>query len=362
MSVGSPAVRLTADRSAPALARRWLWAHLRLDPVRAAEAGVLVSDLVTLAVLEQSAAEVTVGAGSSAAGVVVEVGWTAGDLLGLDEFGLTTALLDRLARRWGRSEADGSTVWFEVRTPGTVGDVSAADTDWLLSKATSDPDARDEVVRRFSPLVTGLARRFRNKGLDLSDLEQVALMGLVRALDRYDPERGPFEPYIVKTVSGELKRSLRDRAWSVRVPRSLQERTMELNRAGNVLEQRLGRMPTPAELAAEIDCPLEEVVEAMQAASAYTAASLDPGPGDDPGSPPGGWSLGGDDPRFELTDNRLALLNALESLPLRERSIVYMRFFEERTQDEIASAIGISQMHVSRLLARSVDRLRNLVA
>jgi RNA polymerase sigma-B factor len=332
--------------------------RVNLDPVRRAEASLLLSDLVTmmLPVAARDGSPITVTIDEGPASVVVSVTDGLAEAPRIDE--LATSVLDRMARRWGvENEATGGRIWFEIRRPGTVAPaLSALESADLLALAASNLDARDEVIRRFTPLALGQARRYRGKGIADADLEQVALLGMLRALERYDPDIGPFEPYAARTISGELKRHFRDRAWSVRVPRTLQEHVLDVTRAGQELGQRLGRWPTPAEIATHLDLDVESVVEAMGAMRAYSSVSLE-APDDDTG-----WTvadgLGAEDADLVLADRWHGLAPALQALPERERRILYLRFFEEKTQSEIAELIGISQMHVSRLLARALEKLR----
>jgi RNA polymerase sigma-B factor len=352
--------RLPADLRAPAAARAWLANTARLDQIRGAEAGLLLSDLVTLAIDRAPANEdIEVRLDIRPTAVAVEVAIPGGNLEVDDE--LTRSLLDRMARRWGHRQDAKTSVWFEVRAPGGASEsIGSLDTDDLLVRAAQEPDARDEVIRRLTPMALGIARRYRGKGISQDDLDQVALLGMLRALDRYDPSIGAFEPYAAKTISGELKRQLRDRAWSVRVPRSLQERSLRVTRVTQELTQRLGRVPTPGDIAQELDITVDEVLEARGASSAYTSASLD-APFDNDSGWSLGDSLGGEDAALALADKWHGLGPALESLPERQRKILYLRFYEDMTQSEIAEIVGISQMHVSRLLARAIDRLRTLV-
>jgi RNA polymerase sigma-B factor len=223
-----------------------------------------------------------------------------------------------------------------------------------------DLAAREELTLRFIPLARQLAARYRHAGESLEDLVQVACLGLLKAIDRYDPDRGEgFSRYAVPTMLGELKRHFRDKGWSVHVPRATQELVLKVSEALGALPARLGRSPRPRDVADEVGAPVEEVLEAMEAATAYEAASLDaprPGPGDD-GSWTYGDSLADVDPGFELVDIGETLRGTLDALPDRERLILRLRFEADMTQAEIAERIGVSQMHVSRLLRRSLERL-----
>jgi RNA polymerase sigma-B factor len=225
---------------------------------------------------------------------------------------------------------------------------------------SGDLEARDELVVRFMPLARQLAARYRHAGEPLEDLVQVACVGLIKAVDRYDPERGSgFTRYAVPTMLGEIKRHFRDRGWSVHVPRATQELVLKVGEALGALPAKLGRSPTPRDVAAAVGASVEEVLEAMEAATAYEAVSLDaprPGSGEEES-----WtlaeSLSEEDPGFERVEVGETLRGTLEALPARERLILRLRFEEDMTQAEIADLIGVSQMHVSRLLRRSLDRL-----
>lgn len=216
-----------------------------------------------------------------------------------------------------------------------------------------------ELVERHTPLAERLAWRYRGRGEGLDDLRQVAAVGLLNAAQRFDPERGVrFTTYATTTILGELRRHLRDRAWSVRVPRSLQERWLEASRTSADLTQRLGRPPTIDEIAAVMGVTTEEVLEAIDAGGAYAAGSLDAPVGDDEASATVADLLADVDANLEGADERVTVATHLRTLPDRERVILYLRFFEGLTQSEIAEQIGISQMHVSRLLRRSLADLR----
>jgi RNA polymerase sigma-B factor len=220
---------------------------------------------------------------------------------------------------------------------------------------------RDELVRRHLPLVHFLARRFRDRGEALPDLVQVATIGLIKAVDRFDPQRGvEFATFATPTIAGEIKRHFRDRAWAVRVPRKLQEHKAVVSRATTALFQTLGRSPTVTELAASTSLSEEQVLESLEI-QAYTTVSLDAEPAGDTAAlgTSLGDVLGGLDVALEKVEYRESLRPMLEKLGERERHILLLRFFSGMTQSEIASEIGISQMHVSRLLARTLARLRD---
>jgi RNA polymerase sigma-B factor len=223
-----------------------------------------------------------------------------------------------------------------------------------------DLTARDQLVRRFIPLARQLAGRYRHAGEAHEDLVQVACLGLIKAVDRYEPERGhAFTKYAVPTMLGELKRHFRDKGWAVHVPRATQELALKVSDALSTLPAKLGRAPRPRDVAEAIGEPVESVLEAMEAATAYEATSLDaprPGAGaDDDWS----WSdsISSDERGYELVEISELLSGTIGALPDRERTILRLRFKEDLTQAEIAEQVGISQMHVSRLLRRSLDRL-----
>jgi RNA polymerase sigma-B factor len=225
--------------------------------------------------------------------------------------------------------------------------------------ATGDRRIRDELVEAHIGLAEYLARRFANRGEPLDDLVQVALIGLVKAVNRFDPNRGvEFSTYATHTIAGELKRHFRDKGWAVRAPRRMQELYLRLTQVVSSLGQQLGRSPTIGELATETQVSEEEVLEALEAGQAYRFASLDvPKGGSDDGDTLG-EGLGEDDPGIANAESRVVLSPLMARLPARPRQIIRLRFFEGLTQSEIASRLGISQMHVSRLLARSVAELR----
>ena len=219
---------------------------------------------------------------------------------------------------------------------------------------------RAKLVDQYIGLVEFLARRFRNRGEPLEDLVQVGTIGLLKAIDRFDLDREvEFSTYATPTVVGELKRHFRDKGWAVRVPRRLQELHLELGKIVNRLGQELGRSPTVAEIAHAAGISEETVLEGLEIAQAYNFTSLDaPIDSDDSGSTSYAEQLGSEDEHLENLEYRASLAPEMAKLPERERRILYLRFFKAMTQSEIAERLGISQMHVSRLLNRTLTRLR----
>jgi RNA polymerase sigma-B factor len=218
-------------------------------------------------------------------------------------------------------------------------------------------EARDDLVRFALPFAGRLARRYRGRGEPLEDLEQVARLGLVNAVDRYDPERGSFTAYAAITIVGEIKRHFRDRTWGVHVPRRLRDLILEVGQATAALTCELSRSPTVGELAERLETPEAEILAALESAAGYTPASLN--------APVGGESsaefgdlVGEPDTALESVDDRVTVTGLLCRLPWRERRILAMRFYGNQTQAEIAARFGISQMHVSRLLSRALTWLR----
>ena len=217
---------------------------------------------------------------------------------------------------------------------------------------------RDELVSVHMPIVEYVARRFYGRGEPLADLVQVGSIGLINAVDRFDPSRGlEFTSYASPTIVGEIKRHFRDKGWMVRVPRRLQELRGALSGTSSELHQKLGRAPTIAELAERLDATSDEIVEALESGNAYSPMSIEAQT-----DPETGWSLGDTlgttDSAFDRIEYRESLRPLLADLGERERAILVMRFFENKTQSQIAEQVGLSQMHVSRLLARTLAELR----
>jgi len=233
----------------------------------------------------------------------------------------------------------------------------------VLYHRHGDLDAREELAGRFVPVARDLASRYRYTNEPLDDLTQVACLGLMKAIDRFDPGRGTrFMSYAAPTMVGELKRHFRDKGWALHVPRELQERVLRVNRTSEVLSRRLGRSPTTAEIAHSIGLSPEGVLEALEAGTAYDTASLD--------SPlsvtedEGGTlmdTLGAEERGYDFVDLSVAVAPTMNALPEREREILRLRFVDDLTQREIGERVGVSQMHVSRLLRRALDKVHAAV-
>ncbi len=225
-----------------------------------------------------------------------------------------------------------------------------------------DEASREAIVRRFMPLARSLARRYGRSSEPFEDLLQVASLGLLKAIDRYDGDRGhPFQSYAVPTILGEMRRYFRDSGWAIHVPRGAQERALKVRDAQERLSNETGRAPTANQLAEYLELDVEDVIDALQAIRAYETVSLDaPRGGSDDDVVPYGDTIGSDDERYELVELDATVSSALGHLPARDRLVLQLRFVDDLTQTEIAERVGISQMQVSRLLRRSLDQLRAL--
>jgi len=271
---------------------------------------------------------------------------------------LAEALLDQLTSHWYIRPGVGG---FEFDVRGLFDD-SEPDAELFRRCAQGDLHARDILVARYESYAHGLSHRFIRKGVEREDLEQVAALGLVKALERFDPERGVrFATFATRTIEGELKRHLRDSGWSLRVPRGLQELGLEATRAAADLAQDSGREPTLDEVSEALGDDSAQVGEALLAWRSFSAASLD--------SPIGPElelrlmdTIPSHDERLRIAPEWADLSRVIDQLPERDRHILYLRFFEDLRQSEIATRVGISQMHVSRLLAKSIAALRSLLA
>jgi RNA polymerase sigma-B factor len=245
-----------------------------------------------------------------------------------------------------------------MTTRAPIADATALSTARFCAYRRSRSRAlRNALIEEHRGFAEYLARRFSDRGEPLDDLRQVALVGLLKAVERFEPERGlNFTTFAGPTIIGELKRHFRDRTWSVRVPRRLQELSLRVERARAELGQQFGRAPTPTEIARHVDAAEEQVLEGMEAASLYRAGSLDATTSDRDENAGGEW-VGADDEELGHVEDRALVRTMIAALPVRERHIVFLRFFEGLTQAEIAERVGVSQMHVSRLLHRSLQTL-----
>jgi RNA polymerase sigma-B factor len=356
-------LKLEAAPASAALARAFLRQNATLDGMRHAEADLLVTELIGNAIEHSpEASQLVVGIQQDRKrGLVVSVSHPHPEPLADGEHGVGFMLMERLTKSWGYHH-DGKrlSIWFVLRTPGATTISPDIPDSELFSRMVEDPAAySDELVRRHGDLAASIARRYRGKGVDEDDLLQVANMALLKAIQRYDASIGTIRPYAAATISGELKRLLRDRGWSVRVPRSLQERSLEVAKTTERLAQTLNRPPEISEVAAHLGLSDDEVIEAMDARQAYASSSIDR-----PTESTGVSlleRLETDDPQLQLADDRVVVEEAIRELPERQQRILDLRFNEDMTQTEIAAELGISQMHVSRLLASALDTLEKSI-
>lgn len=356
-------LRIPALPDSAAAARAFLHEQATLDSMRHAEADLLVTELIGNAIAHSpDAGELTVSVDQDRdRGLVVAVTHPHPKDIDPEETGVGFLLLERLSRKWAiEHDGENLTVWFTMRTPGTRSISPDLSDDEIFERMADDPASySDELVRRHRDLAASISRRYRGKGIDDDDLLQVANMALLKAIQRYDPSLGAIRPYAAATISGELKRLLRDRGWSVRVPRSLQERSLEVAKASERMAQTLKRPPEPTELAEQLDLSEDEIIEALEARQAYASSSMDK-PADSTGVTLL-ERLEDDDVRLMLADDRIVVEEAMKQLPERQQRILQLRFSDDMTQSEIADEIGISQMHVSRLLSRALSSLRETI-
>ena len=339
-----------------------------VPPARRTDVLLLVSELVSNSVIHghpSEAANIEVTVTSQPGRVRVEVSDLGpGIEPDVSEFstGWGLRLVELLSDRWGIESPPGGRVWFEVDTAtvAAVGDLDEAG----LFAALPDRAARDVLFERYSGIARHLARRFVGRGEGIEDLEQVASIGLIKAMERFDTDHGAtFSTFASATILGELKRHLRDRVWSVRVPRGLKEASLEVSRASSELGQQLGRTPTLADLAKATDMSEEDVIEALQAGEAFGAVSLDAPTGSDEEHPRLLDLLGGEDERLALAERWQAVAPALQALPERERRILYLRFLprshpvgDRRAGGHLANARFPASDQVARLARRAVEQ------
>jgi RNA polymerase sigma-B factor len=244
--------------------------------------------------------------------------------------------------------------------------MSAVDDRTLLRRYHEEGDsaAREQLIERYMSLVRSLARRYANRGEHLDDLVQIGAIGLIKAVDRFELDRGvELTTYATPNIIGEIKRHFRDKGWAVRVPRGLQELSVQLSRLVEQLTVQLGRSPTIAEIAEAADVEEEAVLEALESGRAYTSVSLSSaGAHDDENELDPLEAIGSEEQQYQVSEDRAVLAPGFEALDERERKILHLRFFEGLTQSQIAQQVGISQMHVSRLIRRSLEKIREEIA
>jgi RNA polymerase sigma-B factor len=245
--------------------------------------------------------------------------------------------------------------------------LNTVDDRTLLRRYHEDGDlaAREQLIEQYMSLVRSLARRYSYRGEQLDDLVQIGAIGLIKAIDRFDVDRGvELTTYATPNIIGEIKRHFRDKGWSVRVPRGLQELNVQLSRLIEEKTVELGRSPTIAELAEAAGADEEEVLEALESGRAYSSVSLSAGTGgqEEDGDLDPLESLGAEEPQYEVSEDRAVLAPGFRVLDERERKILHLRFFKGLTQSQIAQQVGISQMHVSRLIRRALEKIREEIA
>ncbi|MGA7227642.1 MAG: SigB/SigF/SigG family RNA polymerase sigma factor [Acidimicrobiia bacterium] len=344
-------VRLPDGPRAPFVARRFVAALITEAPSsRPVDAALLVSEMVTMMVDPDAALWLRVDELPRR----VRVSVRGEQPVSSDTGQLVTRLFDRLADAWGVQD---DSMWFELELIRRQ-TLSHLTDEELFALASTDREARDEIFARYEGWAASVANRFRRRGAHYDDIGQAASIALVNAIDRFDPEFGvKFTTYARKTIIGTLKRYLRDSTWSVRVPRSLSDASVELKRARADLSQKLGRAPDPVEIAEELGRSVDEVEAAIKAALAYDARSVDAPVGKDDQSNLLSV-MGDDDEQFDLADIWYSLEPLIADLSDREQEVLFLRFFEDMTQTEIAEVVGVSQMQISRIISRSLEQLR----
>ena len=346
-------IRLAPSLRAPFVARRVVGSLITSGPrLRAIDASLLAGEITTLVIASGRPATLTIV--ESGRSIRVAISTDEGPIGEADA--IVTALLNRVADRWSADDS----LWFEIDLIRRQ-DLSELPDDALFGLLPNDRDARDELFERYAGFASAMSRRFGASRQRGTDLEQVALLALVRAIERFDPGVGvKFTSFAGPWISGALKRHLRDHGWSMRVPRSLKDGSLAVKKSAGELAQELGREPTPQELAAALDMAVDDVLEAMLASDAYSLTSLDaPAPSSETGSL--GELIGVVDSDLATAEEWPAIEAVLDRLSDREQQILYLRFFEDLTQAEIAPLVGVSQVHVSRLLEKSLERVRNLL-
>ncbi|GIU93163.1 MAG: hypothetical protein KatS3mg011_2069 [Acidimicrobiia bacterium] len=342
--------------------RAFVRSLVELGPLRQAEVDLMVTELVGN-VLRHSpdVPSFTVEVSTEhPLGIEVEVSHPFDRPFDPPRAGLGFTLLEKLSRGWGHTVEDGTLrVWFVVGRPGAVPRLDQLDELELYRRLDEDPPTfTEELLRRHRDLADTIARRYRGKGIDDSDLEQIALMALLRAIQRFDPSKGDLRRFAASTISGEMKKALRDEGWALRVPRSLKERALEVGQVAESLSHDLNRRARIEEIADAMGMSSVEVAEALQARRSYRSETLDEAPDD---GRPLKETLSSDLPGPDDADERILLEEAIAGLPEKLRKVLDLRFNHDMTQSEIADVIGVSQMQVSRMLRDALDRLRELL-
>lgn len=346
-------IRLEPDLRAPYLARRLVGSLVTTGSrPRAIDASLLASEITTAMLARAEPIVLTV----LESGRALRVSVRAGEGSPGQPDAIAAALLDRVADRWSNQ----GSLWFEIDLIRRQ-DLTGLSDGELFGLLPHDRDARDELFERYTRFAASISRRFASRDHRADDLEQVAMLGLVRSLERFDPAHGvKFTSFAGPWIAGTVKHHLRDHGWSMRVPRSLQEQSLAVKRMRAELTQQLGREPNIEELADATDLTGEQIRTATLAGDTYALASLDApaGAGDDHRL---GDLIGGVDPDFAMAEEWPAIEEVLDRLSDREQQILYLRFFEDLTQAEIAPIVGISQVHVSRVLSKSLEKVRTLL-
>lgn len=342
--------------------REWLAVVFGLAGPSAVDLEVIGSEVVVWAATSMEFAPsdvIEVSADRPPGAVHVEVAFPSSDPVEVPP-AFTKEVLDERSSAWGMASRDGNVlVWYEVAIPTAGWELELAEDADLVERLAVDPRAGDELVARYDPLIRRMASRYRRAGVESDDLYQVGREALLGAAHRFDPTAASFERFVSRTVSGTFKKHLRDRGWSLRPPRGLQELVLELRATEAELSQRLGRHPTPEELARAAGRSPDEIHRARKAAEMFDLDSLDLGAED--GFPTLLERVGIEDPSLQRAARWAVVDMAMDALGPREREIVRLRYFEDLSQREIAERVGVSQMHVSRLLRASIAELQRSI-
>lgn len=347
----------------PLQVRAWLGVVFGLGGAVAIDLEVIASELTLEAIATEPVSDedcIVVSADRPPGAIHVEVSFRADDPQADPLTDVVTDVLNRRAAAWGHfRDGDGFTTWFEVALPAAGWEFGITDDRDLIERMTVDPRASSELSARYEPLIRRMIARYRRTGLETDDLYQVGQEAMLRAAGRFDPALGSFERFAARTISGTLKKHLRDRGWSVRPPRGLQELVLELRAVEEHLGQRLGRTPTLGEIAKEAGRDAGEIDRARQAAASFVGESIDASL--DPAGMTTRDRLGEVDAAVGRAAGWAVVDTAIGSLNEREQEIVRLRYFEDLSQRQIAARVGVSQMHVSRLLRASIDSMRESV-